>query len=545
LLVGGIFRRFNHLFRGASEGYAGAVTANIGRPKRIGALYAGLLALTAFGLWKLPGGFIPIQDKLYLISVLKMPEGSSLDRTEAVIRKMSDIAMHTDGVDSSVAFPGLNALQFTNTPNTGAIFICLKRFDERTRPAAAIAGELMGKFSQLQEGLAFAIMPPPILGIGNGSGFSLYLQDRAGLGYGELQNSVQTLQGALSQTRGMGFPISSYQANVPQLSAAVDRAKAKAEGIALTDLFETLQVYLGSIYVNDFNRFGRTYQVYAQADAPYRNRVETVGNLRTRNQLGQMVPIGSMVTLSRTYGPDPVLRYNGYPAADVLGQADPRLLSSSQAMAITARLADQVLPIGVTLQWTDLSFQQASEGHANLIVFPLCILLAFLVLAALYESWILPLAVILIVPMCLLSAVWVVWLTGGDSNIFVQIGLVVLMGLACKNAILIVEFARELELAGETTIRAAIQACRIRLRPIVMTSVAFIAGVTPLVLSNGAGAEVRRAMGITVFAGMIGVTLFGLLLTPVFYVALASLQRKESQEPGAAAALAIERQVAP
>jgi len=544
-LVGGIFRQFNHLFLRASERYGGAVTANIGRPRRIAVLYIGLLVLTGFGLWKLPGGFIPIQDKLYLIGVLKMPEGSSLDRTEAVIRKMTDMAMHTEGVDSSVEFPGLNALQFTNTPNTGAIFICLKRFDARNRSAGAIAAELMGKFSQLQEGLAFAIMPPPILGIGNGSGFSLYLQDRAGLGYGELQNAVQTLQGALSQTHGMGFPISSYQANVPQLNAAVDRAKAKAEGVALTDLFETLQVYLGSIYVNDFNRFGRTYQVYAQADAPYRNRVETVGNLRTRNQLGQMVPIGSMVSLSRTYGPDPVLRYNGYPAADVLGQADPRLLSSSQAMAITTRLAEQVLPKGVTLQWTDLSFQQATQGHANVIVFPLCVLLAFLVLAALYESWILPLAVILIVPMCLLSAVWVVWLTGGDNNLFVQIGLVVLMGLACKNAILIVEFARELEIAGESTTRAAIHACRIRLRPIVMTSVAFIAGVIPLVLSSGAGAEVRRVMGITVFAGMIGVTLFGLLLTPVFYVALASLQRKKSRAPNAAASLTIERPVTP
>lgn len=542
-LLGRLFRRFNHLFLRGSERYAGAVTSNIGRPKRIGALYAALLALTAFGLWKLPGGFIPIQDKLYLIGVLKMPEGSSLDRTEAVIRKMTDIAMHTEGVDSSVAFPGLNALQFTNTPNTGAIFICLKRFDARKRPAGAIAGELMGKFSQLQEGLAFAIMPPPILGIGNGSGFSLYLQDRAGLGYGALQSSVQTLQGALSRTPGMGFPISSYQANVPQLDAAVDRAKAKAEGVALTDLFETLQVYLGSAYVNDFNRFGRTYQVYVQADAPYRNRVETVGNLRTRNQLGQMVPIGSMVNLSRTYGPDPVLRYNGYPAADVLGQADPSVLSSSQAMALTSSLAETVLPKGVTLQWTDLSFQQATQGHANLIVFPLCVLLAFLVLAALYESWILPLAVILIVPMCLLSAAWSVWLTGGDDNIFVQIGLVVLMGLACKNAILIVEFARELEIAGESTVRAAIHACRIRLRPIVMTSVAFIAGVIPLVLSSGAGAEVRRAMGITVFAGMIGVMLFGLMLTPVFYVALAPLQRKRSQAPNAAASLVIERPV--
>jgi multidrug efflux pump len=491
-------------------------------------VYAVLIAGTVFMFRVVPGGFIPTQDKLYLIGGLKLPEGASLDRTEAVVRKMSEMALATDGVIDAVAFPGLNALQFSNTPNTGTIFFGLEGFDRRHRPAPAIVGELMGKFSSIQEGFAFAFMPPAVLGLGTGSGFSLYVQDRAGLGYGELQNAVGAFAGALSQEAGMGFPITSYQANVPQLTAEIDRTKAKMQGIALTDLFETLQVYLGSVYVNDFTRFGRTYQVYAQADAPFRNQIEDLGNLRTRNQAGQMVPIGSVVRVGQAYGPDPVIRYNGYPAADLLGEADPRVLSSNQAIAMIGTMAPRVLPAGMGYAWTDLSFQQINEGRANLVVFPLCVFLVFLVLAALYESWTLPLAVILIVPMCMLSALVGIWSSGGDNNIFVQIGLVVLMGLACKNAILIVEFARELEHQGRGLIDAALEACRLRLRPIVMTSVAFVAGVVPLVLSSGAGAEVRQVMGITVFSGMIGVTLFGLFLTPVFYVSVRALFGRRS-----------------
>jgi multidrug efflux pump len=436
---------------------------------------------------------------------------------------MGEIALATEGVEAAVAFPGRNVLRFANTPHTGTVVFPLHGFDKRSRPATEIAGELMGKFSALQEGFAFAIMPPPILGIGTGSGFSLYVQDRAGLGYGELQNAVNGLAGALSQVPGMGFPISSYQANVPQLDAAVDRTKAKAHGVAISELFETLQVYLGSIYVNDFNRFGRTYQVIAQADAPFRDQVEDIVELRARNQAGQMVPIGSMVSVGQSYGPDPVIRYNGYPAADLIGESDPRVMSSAQALTAVAALASQALPGGMSFEWTDLSYQQVTQGKAALVVFPLALLLVFLVLAALYESWSLPLAVILIVPMSMLAALSAVWLTGGDNNIFVQVGLVVLMGLASKNAILIVEFARDLEHQGHGIVEAALEACRLRLRPIVMTSVAFIAGVVPLVLASGAGAEVRRAMGITVFAGMIGVTLFGLFLTPVFYVTLRKL----------------------
>jgi multidrug efflux pump len=318
----------------------------------------------------------------------------------------------------------------------------------------------------------------------------------------------------------MGYAISSYQSNVPQLDARVDRGQAKAQGVTLTDLFETLQVYLGSAYVNDFNRFGRTYKVMAQADAQFRNAPEDIGKLKTRNAGGDMVPIGSMVHIEQSFGPDPVIRYNGYPAADLMGEADPRVLSSNEALAVVEAMAPQVLPGGMSFEWTDLSFQQVNQSGAALIVFPLAVLLAFLVLAALYESWTLPLAVILIVPMCMLSALLGVFALGGDNNLFVQVGLVLLMGLACKNAILIVEFARELEMQGRGIVEAALEACRLRLRPIIMTSITFTAAVVPLVLASGAGAEVRHALGVAVFAGMIGVTAFGLFLTPVFYVAL-------------------------
>jgi multidrug efflux pump len=318
----------------------------------------------------------------------------------------------------------------------------------------------------------------------------------------------------------------------------VDRVKAKAQGVPLTELFETLQVYLGSAYVNDFNMFGRTWQVIAQADGGFRDEVTDIANLRTRNEAGAMVPIGSMVDVRQTYGPDPVIRFNGYPAADLLGEADPRVLSSGEAMAKVTELAGQVLPTGMGIDWSDLSYQQATQGGAALVVFPLAVLLAFLVLAALYESWTLPLAVILIVPMTMLAALFGVWLAGGDNNVFVQVGLVVLMGLACKNAILIVEFARELELQGKGIVDAALEACRLRLRPIIMTSVAFIAGTVPLVLSSGAGAEVRSVTGITVFAGMIGVTAFGLFLTPVFYVALRKFANKPLVSHGPAPATA-------
>ncbi len=533
-LFGWIFRPFNRWFGRSAEGYQRSVAFSLRRRGVVFAVYALLLAATGLMFQVVPGGFIPTQDKLYLIGGVKLPEGASLDRTEAVVRKISDLALATEGVADAVAFPGLNAMQFTNTPNTGTVFFGLDPFDQRERSAADITAELNMKFAGVQEAFSFAIMPPAILGIGTGSGYALYVQDRAGLGYGELQDAVTALSGALSQVPGMSFPFSSYQSNVPQLDAVVNRAKAKAQGVALSDLFATLQVYLGSAYVNDFNRFGRTYQVIAQADAAFRTSAEDIGDLRTRNSQGEMVPIGSMVSIEQSYGPDPVIRYNGYPAADLLGEADPALVSSSQAIELVESLAPRVLPNGMDFEWTDLSYQQVTQGNAALVVFPLAVLLVFLVLAALYESWTLPLAVILIVPMCMLSALLGVWLMAGDNNIFVQVGLVLLMGLACKNAILIVEFARELERDGHGIVDAALEACRLRLRPIIMTSITFTAAVVPLVLATGAGAEVRHALGVAVFAGMLGVTAFGLFLTPVFYVALRTLTARLRPEPVAA-----------
>jgi multidrug efflux pump len=539
-LFGWLFRPFNRFFKRSSEGYERQVKRSLGRRGVVFAVYAVLLIGAGVMFKAVPAGFIPVQDKLYLIAGVKMPEGASIERTDAVLKKMAKMAMEVEGVQDEIAFPGLNPLQFTNTPNSGVVFFNLKPFGERKNSAEQISAELNAKFSTIEEGFTFAFMPPPIQGLGNGSGWSLFVEDRTRLGYGELQSAVQAFQGAASQTPGLGFPISSYQANVPQLDAEVDRVKAKAQGVPLTELFDTLQTYLGSAYVNDFNMFGRTWQVIAQADGPFRDNVEDIANLRTRNANGEMVPIGSMVNIKQTYGPDPVIRFNGYPAADLLGDADPRIMSSGEAMAKVTELAEKVLPTGMGIDWSDLSYQQATQGKAALVVFPLAVLLAFLVLAALYESWTLPLAVILIVPMTLLSALSGIWLIGGDNNVFVQVGLVVLMGLACKNAILIVEFARELELQGKGIVESALEACRLRLRPIVMTSVAFIAGTVPLVLSSGAGAEVRSVTGITVFAGMLGVTLFGLFLTPVFFVALRKLAGRPlvSHAPPADAATA-------
>jgi multidrug efflux pump len=518
-----VFIPFNRAFKSASDRYRHIVSRMLGRRGAAFAVYALLLVLTGLMFQSVPAGFIPTQDRQLLITGVRLPEGASLGRTDATLDKLTAIAEQTEGVDHIVSYAGRNAMQNTTTPNFGTAFLTLLPFSERDRSAQEINAEMNRKLGSLQEGFTFSIMPPPILGLGSAAGYSLYIEDRANLGYGALQEAVNSLQRAIVQTPGFSFPISSYQANVPQLDAVVDRVKAKAQGVELTELFGTLQTYLGSSYVNDFNQFGRTWQVIAQGDGPYRDSVEDIANLRTRNARGEMVPIGSMVTIRETYGPDPVLRYNGYPAADLGGEVDPRVLSSGEAMKKLEELARQVLPNGMQIEWTDLSYEQATQSKAPLVVFPLAVMLVFLVLAALYESWTLPLAVILIVPMCLLSALVGVWLTGGDNNVFVQVGLVVLMGLACKNAILIVEFARELELEGKGIVDAALEACRLRLRPIVMTSVAFIAGTIPLVLSEGAGAEIRAITGVTVFGGMLGVTLFGLFLTPLFYVALRKL----------------------
>ena len=527
--LGWIFRPFNRFFTRASAGYGGAVARVLRRRGLALAVYAGLVALTVVAFGKVPSGFVPSQDKQYLVAFAQLPDGATLDRTEAVIREMSNIGMEHPGVANAVQFPGLSINGFVNLPNAGIVFFTLDPFAERTSDeeyGPAIAGALNGKFAGIQDAFVAVFPPPAVQGLGQVGGFKMQLEDRAGLGEVELYSATQALLGRAYQTPQLAGIFSGFQINVPQLEVDVDREKVKQQGISLTDLFQTMQAYLGSVYVNDFNRFGRTYQVIVQADAPYRATGENIAQLKVPNANGEMVPLGSVVQVKQSYGPAQGLRYNAYPAADVNGGPAPGV-SSGEARSLMEQLATETLPNGIGYEWTDLTYQEILAGNTAAFVFPLCLLLVFLVLAAQYESWSLPLAVILIVPMSLLFAIGGVWLTSGDNNVFTQIGFLVLIGLACKNAILIVEFARELQLQGRSRVEAALEAARIRLRPILMTSFAFIMGVLPLVFSSGAGAEMRHAMGVAVFSGMLGVTFFGLVLTPVFYVVLQGLAERQ------------------
>ncbi|MFJ5297977.1 efflux RND transporter permease subunit [Pseudomonas sp. NPDC088368] len=533
LLGGWLFRPFNRVFVKASNGYVGAV----GRVIRVSGVallvYAGLIVMTWLGFSTTPTGFVPQQDKQYLVAFAQLPDAASLDRTEDVIKRMSDIALKQPGVESAVAFPGLSINGFTNSPNSGIVFVTLKPFDERTlasESAGAIAGALNGKYASIQEAYMAIFPPPPVQGLGTIGGFRLQIEDRGNLGYDELYKETMNIIGKSRSVPELAALFTSYTVNVPQVDAAIDREKAKTHGVAISDIFDTLQVYLGSLYANDFNRFGRTYQVNVQAEQKFRQDAEQIGQLKVRNNLGEMIPLATLLHVTNTSGPDRVMHYNGFITAEINGAAGPGF-SSGQAQAAMEKLLKQELPNGMTYEWTDLTYQQILSGNTALLVFPLCVLLAFLVLAALYESWSLPLAVILIVPMTLLSAIAGVIIAGSDNNIFTQIGLIVLVGLACKNAILIVEFAKDEQEKGKTPLEAVLEACRLRLRPILMTSFAFIMGVVPLVLSSGAGAEMRHAMGVAVFSGMLGVTFFGLLLTPVFYVLIRNyVGRKEARK---------------
>lgn len=515
-----LFRPFNRFFDKASRGYVGTVGRVIRGSGIALFVYAGLIVMTWFGFANTPTGFVPAQDKQYLVAFAQLPDASSLDRTEDVIKRMSDIALKQPGVESAVAFPGLSINGFTNSPNAGIVFVTLKPFDERkdkSESAGAIAGALNGKFGVIQEAYMAIFPPPPVQGLGTIGGFRLQIEDRGNLGYEELYKETQNVINKSHSVPELAGLFTSYTVNVPQVDAAIDREKAKTHGVAISDIFDTLQIYLGSLYANDFNRFGRTYQVNVQAEQQFRLEAEQIGQLKVRNNVGEMIPLATFIKVSDTSGPDRVMHYNGFITAEINGAAAPGY-SSGQAQSAVEKLLKEELPNGMTYEWTDLTYQQILSGNTALLVFPLCVLLAFLVLAALYESWSLPLAVILIVPMTLLSAITGVIIAGSDNNIFTQIGLIVLVGLACKNAILIVEFAKDKQDEGMTPLAAVLEACRLRLRPILMTSFAFIMGVVPLVLSSGAGAEMRHAMGVAVFSGMLGVTFFGLLLTPVFYV---------------------------
>jgi hydrophobe/amphiphile efflux-1 (HAE1) family protein/NodT family efflux transporter outer membrane factor (OMF) lipoprotein len=532
-----LFIPFNRAFAWAGVKYSSSVGGVLRKSAIALILYGGLVFLTGWSFNKMPTGFVPLQDKQYLVAFAQLPEGSSLDRTEAVIRRMSDIGLKQPGVEAAVAFPGLSISGFSVAPNEGIVFFTLKPFEERTTrdlSGPAIATALNQKLGVIQDAFVLAVPPPAVMGLGTIGGFKMYIEDRADLGYDALYQNVQGIIGKGRQTAGLGGVFTGFTVNVPQLDADVDREKAKTQGIPLDNLFDTLQIYLGSLYVNDFNRFGRTYEVIAQADSQFRSRPEDVTNLKTRNNRGEMVALGAVVKVNESHGPARVMRYNGYPAAEINGSPAAGY-SSGQAEATISKLATANLPRGMAYEWTELTYQRILAGDAAIYVYPLCILLVFLVLAALYESFRLPLAIILIVPMCLLFAITGVWLKGSDNNIFTQIGLIVLVGLACKNAILIVEFAKRKQDEGMSPYDAAIEACKLRLRPILMTSIAFIAGVFPLVVAKGAGAEMRQAMGIAVFSGMIGVTLFGLFLTPVFYTTLMKLgyQKKPTVKPQA------------
>jgi len=522
---GWLFRPFNRAFARLGNSYGGIVQRVTRRSAVAVAVYAGLVVLGVVGFSRVPAGFVPTQDKQYLVAIAQLPDAASLDRTEAVVRKMGEIALAQPGIEHAVQFPGLSVNGFANKPNSAIVFLTLKPFEDRRTAETnlgAIVGALNGKFSSIQEAYVGVFPPPAVNGLGAIGGFKMMLQDRAGLGDSVLYASAQSLLGRAYQTPALAGEFSSFQVNVPQLFADVDRERAKQLGVPLTDLFQTLRVYLGSAYVNDFNKFGRTYQVIAQADAPFRASAEDVARFKVRNASGEMVPLGSVLNVKQSYGPDQVTHYNAYPAADINGSAAPGV-SAGEAVQHMEQLAAETLPNGIGFEWTELTYQQKLAGNTAIFVFPLCVLLVFLVLAAQYESWSLPLVIILIVPMCLLSAIAGVWLTRGDNNVFTQIGLLVLVGLACKNAILIVEFARDLERQGHDPFSAALQAARIRLRPILMTSFAFIMGVIPLVLASGAGAEMRHVMGVAVFSGMLGVTGFGLVFTPLFYVLIRSL----------------------
>ncbi|MBL0407822.1 multidrug efflux RND transporter permease subunit [Microvirga aerilata] len=542
-LFGWLFRRFNTIFHRGSGAYGTGVKRAIATKALMLFVYVALLGATGFLFKLVPSGFVPGQDKQYLVGFAQLPDAATLDRTESVIRQMTDIALKQPGVEHAVAFPGLSINGFTNSSNAGIVFLTLAPFEDRRNPslsAGAIAGQLNQKFASITEAVTAIFPPPPVQGLGTIGGFKLQIEDTAGLGYEALDRATKDFLAKAAMAPELAGLFSGYSINVPQLYADIDRAKARQLGVAVSDVFSTLQIYFGSVYVNDFNKFGRTYSVRVQADASFRSRADDIGFLKVRSSSGEMVPLKALLNIQSSVGPERAMRYNGFLSADVNGQAAPGY-SSGQAQAAVERIAAETLPKGFRAEWTELTYQEILAGNSGILVFPIAILLVFLVLAAQYESLTLPVSIILIVPLALFAALAGVWLTGGDNNVFTQIGLIVLVGLSAKNAILIVEFARELEFEGRTPVEAAIEASRLRLRPILMTSLAFIMGVVPLVVSTGAGAEMRAAMGVAVFSGMIGVTAFGLFFTPVFYVLVRRLagNRRLQHQPDQTASDAV------
>jgi len=524
------FARFNSGFERLSNNYGDLSRRIVNRTGLVLLVYAALIGVAAWRFAATPGGFIPQQDQGYLIVAMQLPPGASLERTDDVVRRATKIILDTPGFESTAGFAGFNGATFTNAPNAGAIFAVLKPFGERA-PAGELLAQLNQRLAAIDDAFIIVIPPPPVAGIGNGGGFRMMVQDRSGAGAVQLGQVTQQLQAAAMAEPRLANVFSFYETATPQLFLDIDREKAQRLGVPISELFATLEVFVGSAFVNDFNYLGRTYRVSAQADAPYRMDIADISNLKVRNPTnGEMVPLGSLTTTRNITGPSRQPRYNLYPSAEIDGTAAPGV-STGEALRIMEGIAARTLPDGFGYEWTGIAFQERAAGNTAAVVFALAVLVVFLVLAAQYESWLLPLAIILIVPMCLLSAIIGVNLRGMDNNVLTQVGLVVLVGLACKNAILIVEFARQLEDEGRNPREAAIEAARLRLRPILMTSFAFILGVVPLVIASGAGAEMRQALGTAVFAGMLGVTVFGLLLTPAFYVISRSIGGQRPAAP--------------
>ena len=528
MLFGWLFRGFNTLFAAVEKLYGSVVARLVRTTAIIAIIYLGLLGLTGLGFIKAPVGFIPQQDKGYLIANVQLPDAASINRTKAIAAAAETLILKTPGVAHTLVINGLSIVSGSNVSNAATIFIILDNFDHRKSPALtgpAIASKLNAQLSEIPQALMGVFGPPPVDGLGSTGGFRLIVQDRGGAGFDALEEAAQNLAGSTRDNPSLSNVFSSFSAGTPQVYLDIDRVKAKALNVPLSNIFSTLQISLGSAYVNDLTLFGRSYKVNVQADARFREVPEDILNLKARSATGAMVPLGTLGAISEITAPSTVLRYNLYPAADIVG-ATARGVSSGQAVTIMQNLAKKNLPRSMGFEWTDLTYQQIIAGNVALFIFPLCVLFVFLTLAAQYESWSLPLAIILIVPMCLLSAIGGILLRGMDNNIFTQIGFIVLVGLACKNAILIVEFAKQIEDTGKDRFAAVTDACRLRLRPILMTSFAFILGVVPLVIASGPGSEMRQALGTAVFSGMLGVTFFGIFLTPVFYVIIRGFEKK-------------------
>jgi HAE1 family hydrophobic/amphiphilic exporter-1 len=524
-----------------ADGYAWLVHRLVGTTLALGVMllvFAGLLYATYHMLQTVPRGFIPTMDQGYAIVVVQLPEGSSLERTDAVIQKASDVIRETPGVANAVAFAGFNGATFTNASNAGVIFAPFKSFEERLESGDTsdkIIGTLFGSLQSIQEAFIIALPPPPVPGIGNAGGFKMMLQERNSADMRPILALAQDIAGKANQTPGLMGVFTTFSASSPQFFLAIDRDKARMLNVPIPNIFETLSINLGTAYVNDFNAFGRVYQVRAQADQAFRVDRDDILKLKVRSAAGDLVPLGTLVEIRDVTGPSLVQRYNMYVSVPLQGNAAPGVATGT-ALDLMEGIANETLPQGTSFEWTELAFQERQTGNTAIFIFGLSTLFVFLALAALYESWITPFAIVLIVPLSVLGAMLGVAFRGLDNNILVQIGLIVLIGLAAKNAILIVEFARQGEERGLDAVEAAVEACRLRLRPILMTAFAFILGVVPLVIASGPGAEMRQSLGTAVFSGMLGVTLFGLFLTPVFYVALRRTFRRRRPEAGPAVA---------